>query len=290
MYNNGKQKQFLISRLVAKAFIPNPNKFPMVNHINLDRLDNRVSNLEWINNIGNINHAIENGVQMGKPKKVYQYHIDGNYITEYRSVKDASLQTGIGKTNISRACREWKNAGGYAWYYAEENIEEFIDDSSEEWRVLSDFPRYSVSWKGQIRNDKSYKILHPSPTKQGYIGLKIANKDNKQCKIKMHRLIAQTFIPNPNNYPVVNHLDENKSNNCVDNLEWVTRSRNSQYSYDTGKNTRQRCIHQYDSDGNFIKEYKSIVSAAKDNNISRESIYNSLKGQRSRKFIWRYAK
>ena len=70
LYNNGKQKQFLISRLVAKAFIPNPNKFPMVNHINLDRLDNRVSNLEWINNIGNINHAIENGVQMGKPKKV----------------------------------------------------------------------------------------------------------------------------------------------------------------------------------------------------------------------------
>lgn len=55
-------------------------------------------------------------------------------------------------------------------------------------------------------------------------------KNGKAKKIKMHRLVAETFIPNPNNYPCVNHKDENKLNNCVDNLEWCTYSYNNSYN------------------------------------------------------------
>ena len=104
----------------------------------------------------------------------------------------------------------------------------------EEWRDIKGYEgRYQISSEGRVRsldrigkNGYSYKgkILKPRPTKRGYI------KANLSGKIyAVHRLVAQAFIPNPNNYPVVNHKDENPSNNCIENLEWCDVKYNINY-------------------------------------------------------------
>ena len=115
----------------------------------------------------------------------------------------------------------------------------------EEWRDIKGYEgRYQISSEGRVRsldrigkNGYSYKgkILKPRPTKRGYI------KANLSGKIyAVHRLVAQAFIPNPNNYPVVNHKDENPSNNCIENLEWCDVKYN--INYGTAKKTGAKVL------------------------------------------------
>ena len=105
----------------------------------------------------------------------------------------------------------------------------------EEWRDIEGYEGlYQVSNLGRIksvnyRGHKGYEgILRLRPDGKGY-GMVALYKNNKVRHFKVHRLVAQTFIPKPNNYPQVNHKDENKANNCVSNLEWCTNEYNHNY-------------------------------------------------------------
>ena len=103
----------------------------------------------------------------------------------------------------------------------------------EIWKDIDEFPNYEVSSFGRVRNKKYNRFLKPLEVGFGYVVVELWNNGQSQSK-KIHRLVANAFIPNPHNKPQVNHIDGNKKNNSVDNLEWVTASENMKHAYDSG--------------------------------------------------------
>ena len=93
---------------------------------------------------------------------------------------------------------------------------------------------YEISNLGRVRSTsyKGVRILKPAKTKNGYLNVVLCVNQVKTHKL-IHRLVAEHFISNPNNYGTVNHKDENKTNNCVDNLEWLDIEGNNRYSNKT---------------------------------------------------------
>lgn len=105
------------------------------------------------------------------------------------------------------------------------------------WKVIPAFGgRYEASELGEIRHSLSKNIRKARLNKYGYLQLNFSRGDGtgKSDTILVHRLIAKTFIPNPENLPEVNHIDGNKQNNRVDNLEWCSISYNGKHAFRLG--------------------------------------------------------
>ena len=181
----------------------------------------------------------------------------------------------------------------------------FIEMENEIWKPVKGYEEFiEVSNLGNVRRKAHSFIktngrwchvraceLKPHKTKRGYVLVKI--KCSKM--ISLHRLVATTFIPNPLNLPEVNHKDENKENNRVDNLEWCTHQYNSSYGTRnsrikqtlTEKPNNGKPISQYTKDGVFVKTYSSIRDAVEKTGIN--DIYLCFKGKikYAGGFVWR---
>lgn len=136
---------------------------------------------------------------------------------------------------------------------------------------------YKVSDRGKVMSLSTKRNGKPIILKAGLRGLNdclyefvVLSKNNATKKFPVHRLVAQAFIPNPENLPEVNHKDKNRLNNSVENLEWCTR----QYNIEHSKNKKVRQI----KNGSVISVYKSIKSASKETGIGETSITNNLRG------------
>ena len=175
----------------------------------------------------------------------------------------------------------WKDIRGYEGLYQISNLGRI--KSLPKWRV-----KYGY---GEI-------ILKQSIGKKGYKVISL-NKNKKRKQYKVHRLIAEAFIPNPENKPQINHIDGNKLNNDINNLEWCTQNENIQHAYNTGlyKNyspppvRQKRKIIQYSLDGQFIKYWIGIADTAKKLNCDYSNIVNCCRGKQKSAFgfIWKYA-
>lgn len=96
-------------------------------------------------------------------------------------------------------------------------------------KEVTGFPKYLIDTNGNIYNKRTMKKLKDRDNGRGYRAVRLYNSEGKMINKYVHRLVAETFIDNPNNLPEVNHIDEDKSNNCVDNLEWCDRKYNNTY-------------------------------------------------------------
>lgn len=168
----------------------------------------------------------------------------------------------------------------------------------EIWKDIPDYEGlYQVSNLGRIKSlprngtIKKERILKQTLDTTGYLTIGL-HKDNKVKKVNVHRLIAKTFIPNINNYNVINHIDGNKTNNKIENLEWCTQSHNAKESIRLGLQIpyNKKIVLQYDKNGNFIKEYKSTCDAQRETKIFQSNISKCCLKQRHTAggFVWRY--
>ena len=124
--------------------------------------------------------------------------------------------------------------------------------------------KYSVSNKGNVFNNVTKRQLTKSLYENGYLGV-FLYIDGKINKRRVHRLVAEAFIGKPEPGMQVNHKDEVKTNNCVENLEWVTAKENQNYGTRNERISRKlsKPVSQYTLDGKFIKTFQSAISADK---------------------------
>lgn len=94
--------------------------------------------------------------------------------------------------------------------------------------------RYAINMVGEVFNLTNGKLMKPSLNAKGYSQVVMVDNNGNRITRKVHRLVAETFIENPYGKPTVNHIDGNKANNHISNLEWNTYSENQQHAYDTG--------------------------------------------------------
>lgn len=155
---------------------------------------------------------------------------------------------------------------------------------------------YQISNLGRVKSlnynhTRKEKILKPRNC-HSYLRVQLYKNGQKEMPF-IHRLVAQAFLSNPQNLPEVNHKDEDKSNNCVDNLEWVTRKENINYGTRTLR-AAEKCskkVLQFTKDGTFIQEWPSAYEIWHQLPKFRQSaICDCCNGKRKSayKFIWRY--
>lgn len=127
----------------------------------------------------------------------------------------------------------------------------------EIFKVISEYPLYSVSTEGRIMKNSTRKIMKPSMMRNGYMQINLFTKDGRRKKELVHRLVALAFIPNDGNLPAVNHIDRVRHNNRVSNLEWVTHKENCEKSSNP---KRIRAKHLKTGE---VHEFPSIREACK---------------------------
>ena len=116
LYKKNIRKTYLVHRLVASTFIDNPNNYKEINHIDEDKTNNKISNLEWCSRIYNVNYGNRT---LKTTKKVKQYDLNKNYIKTWNSMSEAAQKLKIHVSGISGCCKGInKTCGGYIWKYA----------------------------------------------------------------------------------------------------------------------------------------------------------------------------
>lgn len=163
---------------------------------------------------------------------------------------------------------------------------------NEIWKDVSGYEGvYQISNRGRLRRmfKKGERLLSGKKDKDGYIEVILSKKQNKKF-FRLHRLVADAFIENPENKPAVNHKDKNVQNNDVTNLEWVTHSENIVHSFLTGRNVYKKPVTQYSKDGKVVNRWCSISEAAEFLGISYPNISACCHGRlkTSGGYVWKY--
>lgn len=281
---NGRRVTRLAHVLVAKAFIPNPDDKPIVNHINGVRHDNRAANLEWATAVENRSKRVAPSPVGRRTRKIVQMTADGSVVATWDSIREAARILGVSHGNISTCCRQNnRTIKGYRWAYHDE----LLEPPGEEWeQVLFKGRQYLVSTHGRVRTSTGYTT----------VGAKCGNYLAINGAL-VHRLVAEAFRPKEDGQDVVNRLDGNPANNRADNLEWTTQRRNVAHSVDLGLrcpgNAKVRRPVRQLLGGEEVEVHPSLTKASAAVGVNAARICELCQGRGARMtaggFEWDYA-
>ena len=256
-----------------------------------------------------------------RKKAVTQVSLDGEIIKRFESAAQAGKETGFCTSAIQNCCLgKICQSNGFLWVHSdkEDSISERLNEMfnppipeewGSDWRDVKGYEgKFKVSEKGVvIALPKFVQCIGESPrfiplyrmkpykTPLGYFSICL-NENYKKDKTFLHRILAEAFIPNPDNLPFVNHKDENPSNNDLSNLEWCTHqyncnygTRNERLSKIFTNGAKSKAVLQCDKQGNVIKEWPSL-SEARRNGYSHAGISLCCNGlQKLHKgYIWKF--
>ena len=188
----------------------------------------------------------------------------------------------MGKININIP-EVWKDIEGYEGRYQVSNIG----------RVKS------LERTASIKNGKRTvpeRILKPITDRDGYLRVNLCNGSGKRKTFKVHRLVCEAFYENPEDKPCVNHIDENKTNNAVSNLEWCTVKENNNHGTHNARMAKavakanSKPVGQYTTDGKLIKVWQSTMEVERLLGFSRGHISDVARGERKTAYgyVWKY--
>lgn len=153
---------------------------------------------------------------------------------------------------------------------------------------MKEYKGFLVDNELNIYNATNGKRLTPFVGTDGYYQVARRIGGRKSYHIRVHRLYAILFIPNPNNYKYINHIDSNKLNNSLDNLEWCTNSMNVKHGWDSGNRTHRNRTKVCAKIGNETLCYDSIRQMCSELKLDRHKVARILKGQVENKYKYSF--
>lgn len=223
-----KGKKVRVAKAVAQAFVPNPNCLEYQGYKDGNKDNCRADNIEWI---------VPDFSNDGQARSVCLVK-DGEVLEMY-SIGAAAKWLNVGRPAINNSAnnkeRNIRVKGYYiAWSDDSERISQLLEGfttiknmEGEEWRDLPELQgEYQVSNLGRVKRVKgAERLVKLTTQRNGYVYVTLWLDNTTKC-FKTSRLVAKAFIPNPDNLPEVDHLNADKQNNTVSNLEWVTGEEN----------------------------------------------------------------
>mgnify|MGYP001112256521 CR=1 FL=1 len=209
------KKTEMIHRLIATTFIDNPFNRNVVNHINEDKLDNSLENLEWCTQKENVNRHSKD---TSHPRAVLQIcPKTGIIINEYDTITNAAKTIGVDRrsinlvcTNVNRTCK------GYFWKYKDKDYERVYCDISKG-QSIDNYENYVVFESGDVYSKKRKSFMKPCKNASGNLYITLLNESGKK-NFYISRLVASAFINNIENKNVI-HINKDKNDNRVENLK-----------------------------------------------------------------------
>jgi hypothetical protein len=288
--NDKKQHNCNIHNIIAKTFIDNPHKYPIVNHKNSNRLDNRIENLEWASYTENNLHAYRQGKKPTK-QRICQIDDNGNIVKIHDSLKEMKEYLGITYIKTLSNIKS-KKIHGFYWKKEEPYVYDtpLITNPNSNilcYSYIPEFPNYEITEYGEVLNLTTKIFLRPEIS-SGYKRVCITHISGKRVHKSIHSLVMSAFGEYKEG--VINHIDGNRLNNHISNLEIISQKENIQHALKIGR-IKTRPVCQFDKNFNFINYYISCREAERKTNIKLSTIIYVCKRVNftAGSFIWRYA-
>ena len=152
-----------------------------------------------------------------------------------------------------------------------------------EYKILDEYPQYKIYPDGKVYSIKLKKYIDGHKNKRGYYAFTLYNLEGKRKHKGLHQLLAMAFIPNPNNYEIVRHLDDNKDNNCLSNLKWGTIKENIEDAirnnvFKIPDNSKRWLIKVPNGD---TIEVDSLSRFCLEHNLSKQNLHKTYMGDRN---------